>query len=744
MGFYKKWLSLVILCFCAFTKSSGSVVVSINGAEPDTLKIRQLLDSGKHYLFKPAENKEDLDKSLIFLNQAIALSDSLGLKHYKYEAIEHIGINYLERRNINEARKWFIKVSDYYQKIGDRKRLGELWLIYGNKIPWNENSTEALSSFRLAAKLFEESNNRIKEIEAMKQIANLHLDIGQTELAERELFEVLENYKDIGYKNLHYTYDLLSVTHRLRGDLKGALRYGLKSVESMETTKDTRSAPVFYSRIAHTYRDLGNIEKSIEWYIKEIDIFINRDLELQYLFRDTKFLISLLILQNREYEALSIIKKIDEKYPHTRFTFEIDQNYALVYQALGNYDLSEKFFVKMLNDLKNRNYVDWITAEAFIDVGKFYLQQKEYSKAKYYLAEALKVKPGMLTMANTRDIHLSLFKVDSTSGDYLLAINHLQQYNKLNDSLINETRVKEIEKLQIEYETAKKEQNISLLTNQSELQKMELAQSRNIKNLMIVGLSVLIIFFIILYYQFKIIQNRNKAINKKNGDLEGLIEEKEWLNKEIHHRVKNNLQIVISLLNTQSNYLKEGTAFDSVTDSRNRMQAMSLIHQKLYLPQGNDYIDIVNYINELVNHLQESYHSNHKINLQTEIDSQYVGVAQATPLGLILNEAISNIIKYAYPTNKNGTISISLKNINDNDCMLQVSDDGVGLPIDFNIKNNDSLGLSLIKGLSKQLGGTFELISDVGVRINVVFPKQRFIEQESIERIKKIGLKYEY
>lgn len=744
MGFYKKWLSLVILCFCAFTKSSGSVVVSINGAEPDTLKIRQLLDSGKHYLFKPAENKEDLDKSLIFLNQAIALSDSLGLKHYKFEAIEHIGINYLERRNINEARKWFIKVSDYYQKIGDRKRLGELWLIYGNKIPWNENSTEALYSFRLAAKLFEESNNRIKEIEAMKQIANLHLDIGQTELAERELFEVLENYKDIGYKNLHYTYDLLSVTHRLRGDLKGALRYGLKSVESMETTKDTRSAPVFYSRIAHTYRDLGNIEKSIEWYIKEIDIFINRDLELQYLFRDTKFLISLLILQNREYEALSIIKKIDEKYPHTRFTFEIDQNYALVYQALGNYDLSEKFFVKMLNDLKNRNYVDWITAEAFIDVGKFYLQQKEYSKAKYYLAEALKVKPGMLTMANTRDIHLSLFKVDSTSGDYLLAINHLQQYNKLNDSLINETRVKEIEKLQIEYETAKKEQNISLLTNQSELQKMELAQSRNIKNLMIVGLSVLIIFFIILYYQFKIIQNRNKAINKKNGDLEGLIEEKEWLNKEIHHRVKNNLQIVISLLNTQSNYLKEGTAFDSVTDSRNRMQAMSLIHQKLYLPQGNDYIDIVNYINELVNHLQESYHSNHKINLQTEIDSQYVGVAQATPLGLILNEAISNIIKYAYPTNKNGTISISLKNINDNDCMLQVSDDGVGLPIDFNIKNNDSLGLSLIKGLSKQLGGTFELISDVGVRINVVFPKQRFIEQESIERIKKIGLKYEY
>ena len=113
---------------------------------------------------------------------------------------------------------------------------------------------------------------------------------------------------------------------------------------------------------------------------------------------------------------------------------------------------------------------------------------------------------------------------------------------------------------------------------------------------------------------------------------------------------------------------------------------------------------------------------------------------ESLPLGLILNEAISNSIKYAYPTNKNGTISISLKNINDNDCMLEVSDDGVGLPTDFNIENNDSLGLSLIKGLSKQVRGTFELISKGGVSIRVVFPQQQFIEQEPIQNIKKTGV----
>src|SRR5690606_36999234 len=188
---------------------------------------------------------------------------------------------------------------------------------------------------------------------------------------ESELLEVLEKYKEIGYKNLHHTYDLLSVASRLKGDLKGALSYGLKSVESMELTKDTASAPLFYSRIAHAYRDLGNVEKSIEWYMKELDIFLNRDLYGQYFFRDTKYLVSLLIAQHREFDALNLIKKIDSSFPNTKYTPEINQNYALVYQALGDYDLSEKHFQKMIIDLIDKNYPDWIIGDAYIDVGEF-------------------------------------------------------------------------------------------------------------------------------------------------------------------------------------------------------------------------------------------------------------------------------------------------------------------------------------------------------------------------------------
>src|SRR5690606_38299983 len=132
MGICKNWPLIVILSFFAITKSSASVVVSTYAQDPDTLKVRRLLDSGKHYLFKPDEHIEDLDKSKMFLDQAIALSDSLGLKRYKYEAIKYLGTNYLQRQNFKEGRKYYNKVNDYYQRAGDKEKRGDLWLVYGN------------------------------------------------------------------------------------------------------------------------------------------------------------------------------------------------------------------------------------------------------------------------------------------------------------------------------------------------------------------------------------------------------------------------------------------------------------------------------------------------------------------------------------------------------------------------------------------------------------------------------------
>ena len=146
--------------------------------------------------------------------------------------------------------------------------------------------------------------------------------------------------------------------------------------------------------------------------------------------------------------------------------------------------------------------------------------------------------------------------------------------------------------------------------------------------------------------------------------------EKEWLLKEIHHRVKNNLQIVISLLNTQSAYVDNEDALLAIQNSQHRMHAMSLIHQKLYQSDNLANIDMSWYIYELISYMRECFDTDNKINFVLDTEKVYLDVAQAVPLGLIINEAISNAIKYAFPADRKGAVKIVLKNIGYNNYEL--------------------------------------------------------------------------
>ncbi len=207
----------------------------------------------------------------------------------------------------------------------------------------------------------------------------------------------------------------------------------------------------------------------------------------------------------------------------------------------------------------------------------------------------------------------------------------------------------------------------------------------------------------------KNLELKRKQIDEQNEQLKKLLSEKEWLLKEIHHRVKNNLQIVISLLNTQSAYLDNEDALMAIQNSQHRMHAMSLIHQKLYQSDNLSMIDMSWYIYELITYIKECYSSDRKINFTVDTDKVFLDVAQAVPMGLIVNEAVNNTVKYAFPDDRKGEVFVSFKNIGDDLCELRISDNGVGLPEDFNIEETESLGMNLMRGLTDQLDGTFHL-----------------------------------
>jgi two-component sensor histidine kinase len=205
------------------------------------------------------------------------------------------------------------------------------------------------------------------------------------------------------------------------------------------------------------------------------------------------------------------------------------------------------------------------------------------------------------------------------------------------------------------------------------------------------------------------INHKNDSLERLVGEKQDLLEEKDWMLKEIHHRVKNNLQIINSLLTTQAAYLLEPTALEALRESQNRVQAIALVHQKLYQSDSVARVNMQEYIQEITELLLESFDISESVRPQLDVALVELDVALAIPLGLIINEAITNTLKHAFPPPRTGTLTIQLRPIEALRYELRIADDGVGLPPGFDPARAESLGLTMIMGLSRQLGGVLHL-----------------------------------
>lgn len=198
--------------------------------------------------------------------------------------------------------------------------------------------------------------------------------------------------------------------------------------------------------------------------------------------------------------------------------------------------------------------------------------------------------------------------------------------------------------------------------------------------------------------------------------------EKETLLKEIHHRVKNNLQIISSLLRLQSRQICERKALEVFKESQNRVQAMALIHEKLYQSFSLAQIDCLEYITTLVQELFRSYEAHKQaINFIVKVNQSSLPIALATPFGLIINELVSNSLKYAFTETVNGQIFIALQEHNQGQFILIISDNGKGLPKSLDFRKTKTLGLQLVCRLTKQLNGNIELDQRQGTEFKIVF-----------------------
>jgi len=215
--------------------------------------------------------------------------------------------------------------------------------------------------------------------------------------------------------------------------------------------------------------------------------------------------------------------------------------------------------------------------------------------------------------------------------------------------------------------------------------------------------------------------------------LKSSLKEKEVLLKEIHHRVKNNLQIISSLLNLQSGYIQDPQAGEMFKESRNRVKSMALIHERLYQSKDLARIDFTEYVRNLTTHLFRSYGVNARaVGLQIDVGNILLDIDTAIPCGLIINELVTNSLKYAFSSDVGGEIRIGLQPENDGRLALSVSDNGAGLPPDFDFQKTESLGLQLVNTLTDQLQGQIQIEREGGTTFKIVLhPHTGFESQEN-------------
>lgn len=232
-----------------------------------------------------------------------------------------------------------------------------------------------------------------------------------------------------------------------------------------------------------------------------------------------------------------------------------------------------------------------------------------------------------------------------------------------------------------------------------------------------------------LLYEIREKNVAQKAAKIHEDQLKKSLNEKELLLKEIHHRVKNNMQIISSLLNLQSGYLKDKEAVEALKESQARIVSMAMIHENLYRSDNLTGINFENYINHLIRNLFHTYNvSMEKIKFNIIAPDVFLNIDTAIPCGLIINELVTNSIKHAFPGGTSGEITIEMEQDQD-DYHLKISDNGVGLPPDLDINKSSTLGLLLVNSLVGQLEGSMEVDREQGTTYHIVFKKLEYLDR---------------
>lgn len=621
--------------------------------------------------------------------------------------------------------------NELHKNIHDTIKINAL-----NELCWNYNTTDprmAMFYGKKALHLAIKNNDRYRAAKAYSGIGVVHYFKGEYAEALQYFRKSLAIRKKINdRKGIASSNINIGLIYDIKGDYSKAIQHFLKSLKIQEDIND-------YNGISKTLSNIGLVyfKQDPAYYEKALDYF-KKGLEIKRKLEDKKGIaFTLNKIGSIYYETSKNIKdtSFTNKYQDTALVYfekalmlrsQINDKKGLAYtlmnigniyaekqeydKALGNY-LNSLAIHKELED--NAGMVNALYNIAFMHAsrGNIQIAHDKYNES-LSLANSIDNKEWI--MQNLID----LAKLEYKMGRYQKAYDHLTRYSRLKDTIFSLKTNNQITELETGYKIEKKEEQIANLKRENNLKKTIIKKNKIIIYFLIAAIILVVALSIFITRNFK-----QKQKLKQLETLKKTLYEKEILIKEIHHRVKNNLQVIISLINMQENEVDNHLVSNKLKSLKERVRTMAMVHEDLYDHKDYDRIEFGSFIKKMVNNICRAYNMEEKIKPEMQVEQVYLNINIAIPLGMVVNELVSNTLKHAF----NGTIEQPKLMVNfyqeNNAFNIVIKDNGKGFQDNMGIEQPGSMGLKLVHILIKdQLEGEINYYyksgSEFRIRIN--------------------------
>jgi two-component sensor histidine kinase/Tfp pilus assembly protein PilF len=647
-------------------------------------------------LFSPAGfaqkiDPKTIDSLLALLKKAKDDSTKLNL----YEAIINGHVNYKPQEGLGYQQAALELAKKLKSKSGTamiKYRIGRIHWRMGN-------FDEALKNHFEVLDIYTQAGNKQNEGNVMVAIGQDYVDNGKYEEAMTYLSKALQISREVSDTiTMAAACDVLSYLHELRGNIIEAAKVRYDYLKIIEPSGDKNALVHAIAQLAYNYQDLGNNADALKYFKQGLKPAKEAGDKIEEALLNAS--IGGLYTNSGDYrEALnyySTALRLAHEFNDIPVLADIHNGMGNLYQAMGKYADALEYYLIAAGELKSVTNKQNL-ANLYCEMGIVYTRLKKYDLAKQSLSDAKNLYEELNSKLPMDIYYRGMAILDSANADWKGAYQQYRKYIVARDSTFNKETLKKLVVSQMQYESDKKEAVIKAEQEKKDIvARAEISRQLNIRNLSFAVLALVLLFSLVVYRQ------RNKiAGEKKRSDL--LLRDKELLLKEIHHRVKNNLEVVTSLLALQGAQIDDPNTKEAMQEGQNRVHSIGIVHQKLYQGTNLGAIEMKDYFINLSESILDSFGAEKRVTIECVMEQLDVDIDTAVPLGLIVNELLTNTLKYAFPGGQQGKVQIKLQKQNNGLLQLEVSDNGIGKS---GITHGTGFGGQLVSLLTQQLGGS--------------------------------------